>query len=121
MLQESTAPCCLLEIRYGSGRGSSRKRERLVTSVRPPAPLAGCKLNLGRSPPAGAPPSAGPKAQKAIDALDGHGYDHLILSVNWANPSAGPAQQAPPTGAIESIHYRAASSMSSILEYLLSH
>ena len=28
-------------------------------------------------------------AQRAIDKLDGHGYDHLILSVTWANPSAG--------------------------------
>lgn len=27
-------------------------------------------------------------AQRAIDKLDGHGYDHLILSVTWANPSA---------------------------------
>ena len=31
-------------------------------------------------------------AQRAIDKLDGHGYDHLILSVTWANPSAA----APP-------------------------
>ena len=35
-------------------------------------------------------------AQRAIDKLDGHGYDHLILSVTWANPSAqGPKQEAP--------------------------
>ena len=35
-------------------------------------------------------------AQRAIDKLDGHGYDHLILSVGWANPSAAAApQQAP--------------------------
>ena len=35
-------------------------------------------------------------AQKAIDKLDGHGYDHLILSVTWANPSAqGPRPEAP--------------------------
>ena len=26
-------------------------------------------------------------AARAIAALDGHGYDHLILSVSWANPS----------------------------------
>lgn len=26
-------------------------------------------------------------AQAAIDKLDGHGYDHLILSVSWAAPS----------------------------------
>lgn len=26
-------------------------------------------------------------AQSAIDKLDGHGYDHLILSVSWAAPS----------------------------------
>ncbi|KAJ1627767.1 hypothetical protein T492DRAFT_1022313 [Pavlovales sp. CCMP2436] len=26
-------------------------------------------------------------AQKSIDKLDGHGYDHLILSVSWAAPS----------------------------------
>jgi len=39
-------------------------------------------------------------AQKAIDKLDGHGYDHLILSVSWANPGNGDApKQAPPTGA----------------------
>jgi len=39
-------------------------------------------------------------AQNAINKLDGHGYDHLILSVSWANPSAGPTNpQAPPTGA----------------------
>mmetsp|Transcript_12748 Transcript_12748/g.32599 ORF Transcript_12748/g.32599 Transcript_12748/m.32599 type:complete len:332 (-) Transcript_12748:488-1483(-) len=39
-------------------------------------------------------------AQRAIDKLDGHGYDHLIISVSWANPSAGPAAPvAPPTGA----------------------
>ena len=25
-------------------------------------------------------------AQNAINKLDGHGYDHLILSVSWANP-----------------------------------
>jgi len=34
-------------------------------------------------------------AQKAIDKLDGHGYDHLILSVSWANPS-GDKPSAPP-------------------------
>ncbi len=40
-------------------------------------------------------------AQRAIDKLDGHGYDHLILSVSWANPSAGGDRPAapPPTGA----------------------
>jgi|EP00900_Chrysochromulina_parva_P007360 translation initiation factor 3 subunit G len=39
--------------------------------------------------------------QRAIDKLDGHGYDHLILSVSWANPSAGGdgPKAAPPTGA----------------------
>jgi translation initiation factor 3 subunit G len=26
-------------------------------------------------------------AQLAINKLDGHGYDHLILSVAWAAPS----------------------------------
>ena len=30
-------------------------------------------------------------AARAIEALDGHGYDHLILSVSWANPSAQPS------------------------------
>ena len=35
-------------------------------------------------------------AQKAIDKLDGHGYDHLILSVTWANPSGAAPQQGPP-------------------------
>lgn len=34
-------------------------------------------------------------AAAAIAKLDGHGYDHLILSVSWANPSAAPAQKAP--------------------------
>ena len=29
-------------------------------------------------------------AQMALNKLDGHGYDHLILSVQWANPSAQP-------------------------------
>uniref|UniRef100_A0A7S2DQ71 Eukaryotic translation initiation factor 3 subunit G n=1 Tax=Haptolina brevifila TaxID=156173 RepID=A0A7S2DQ71_9EUKA len=39
-------------------------------------------------------------AQRAIDKLDGHGYDHLILSVSWANPSGDkPAAGPPPTGA----------------------
>ena len=39
-------------------------------------------------------------AAKAIEKLDGHGYDHLILSVTWANPSAQPAAAPPPpTGA----------------------
>lgn len=38
-------------------------------------------------------------AQKAIDKLDGHGYDHLILSVSWATPSVAPVQQAPAMGA----------------------
>ena len=39
-------------------------------------------------------------AQRAIDKLDGHGYDHLILSVTWANPSASAAPAPPPpTGA----------------------
>ena len=33
-------------------------------------------------------------AQKAIDKLDGHGYDHLILSDTWANPSSSAPQQA---------------------------
>jgi len=28
-------------------------------------------------------------AQNSINKLDGHGYDHLILSVSWANPSSG--------------------------------
>ncbi|KAL5483702.1 hypothetical protein EMCRGX_G020109 [Ephydatia muelleri] len=28
-------------------------------------------------------------AQKAIDTLNGHGYDHLILKVEWAKPSRG--------------------------------
>lgn len=38
-------------------------------------------------------------AQVAINALDGHGYDHLILSVSWANPSgtAPPAGPPPPS------------------------
>ena len=35
-------------------------------------------------------------AQRSIDKLDGHGYDHLILSVTWANPSAAAAPAAPP-------------------------
>ena len=35
-------------------------------------------------------------AQRAIDKLDGHGYDHLILSVSWANPSAGAAPAEAP-------------------------
>eukprot|EP00911_Craspedida_sp_UC1_P001647 UC1_evm1s1247 len=26
-------------------------------------------------------------AQKAIDMLNGHGYDHLILNVEWAKPN----------------------------------
>lgn len=34
-------------------------------------------------------------AAAAIAKLDGHGYDHLILSVSWANPSAAPAAVAP--------------------------
>jgi len=39
-------------------------------------------------------------AQRAIDKLDGHGYDHLILSVSWANPSGESKPAAPPpTGA----------------------
>jgi len=29
------------------------------------------------------------EAAKAIQTLNGHGYDHLILSVTWANPSGG--------------------------------
>ena len=35
-------------------------------------------------------------AQRAIDKLDGHGYDHLILSVGWANPAAAAPQQSAP-------------------------
>ena len=35
-------------------------------------------------------------AQKAIDKLDGHGYDHLILSVSWANPSGEQRPTGPP-------------------------
>ena len=27
-------------------------------------------------------------AAKAMDALQGHGYDHLILKIEWAKPSA---------------------------------
>lgn len=38
------------------------------------------------------------EAQMAIDKLNGHGYDHLILSVSWANPSAAPVAGAPPPG-----------------------
>ncbi|EOD25338.1 hypothetical protein EMIHUDRAFT_442993 [Emiliania huxleyi CCMP1516] len=37
-------------------------------------------------------------AAQAIATLDGHGYDHLILSVSWANPTAQAPQQAPPSG-----------------------
>lgn len=37
-------------------------------------------------------------AQKAIDKLDGHGYDHLILSVTWANPSGGQGGPGAPGG-----------------------
>eukprot|EP00316_Scyphosphaera_apsteinii_P023911 CAMPEP_0119304240 /NCGR_PEP_ID=MMETSP1333-20130426/5513_1 /TAXON_ID=418940 /ORGANISM="Scyphosphaera apsteinii, Strain RCC1455" /LENGTH=340 /DNA_ID=CAMNT_0007307091 /DNA_START=15 /DNA_END=1037 /DNA_ORIENTATION=+ len=38
-------------------------------------------------------------AAKAIATLDGHGYDHLILSVSWANPSSGGGGSgAGPTG-----------------------
>lgn len=33
-------------------------------------------------------------AQRAIDKLDRHGYDNLILSVSWANPDAKPAPTA---------------------------
>ena len=35
-------------------------------------------------------------AARAIEKLDGHGYDHLIMSVSWANPSGEPRPQAPP-------------------------
>ena len=35
-------------------------------------------------------------AQRAIDKLDGHGYDHLILSVSWANPSGEQRPTGPP-------------------------
>ena len=35
-------------------------------------------------------------AQRAIGKLDGHGYDHLILSVGWANPAAAAPQQSAP-------------------------
>ena len=34
-------------------------------------------------------------AQRAIDKLDGHGYDHLILSVGWANPAAAARGRRP--------------------------
>ena len=34
-------------------------------------------------------------AAQAIKALDGHGYDHLILAVSWANPSAAAPVGAP--------------------------
>ena len=37
-------------------------------------------------------------AAQAITALDGHGYDHLILSVSWANPSAAAPTSAPSMG-----------------------
>ena len=40
-------------------------------------------------------------AASAIAKLDGHGYDHLILSVSWANPAAAPAQTAPETKSTE--------------------
>ena len=36
-------------------------------------------------------------AAAAIAKLDGHGYDHLILSVSWAKPSAAPAAQKAPS------------------------
>ena len=43
-------------------------------------------------------------AQRAIDKLDGHGYDHLILSVTWANPSGpAPEQQAPTMAAFPAL------------------
>jgi hypothetical protein len=34
-------------------------------------------------------------AQRAMDALQGHGYDHLILKLEWAKP---PSKDAPPGG-----------------------
>ncbi len=37
-------------------------------------------------------------AAAAIAALDGHGYDHLILSVSWADPNAAPPASAPNLG-----------------------
>jgi translation initiation factor 3 subunit G len=37
-------------------------------------------------------------AATAIAKLDGHGYDHLILSVDWANPSSAAPAPAPSMG-----------------------
>lgn len=37
-------------------------------------------------------------AASAIAKLDGHGYDHLILSVTWANPSSSAPASAPSLG-----------------------
>lgn len=36
-------------------------------------------------------------AEAAIAKLDGHGYDHLILSVGWANPSGSEKPQVAPS------------------------
>lgn len=40
-------------------------------------------------------------AQNSIDKLDRHGYDNLILSVSWANPSGGGGEQAAPARTVE--------------------
>ncbi|KAJ1449540.1 hypothetical protein M885DRAFT_535198 [Pelagophyceae sp. CCMP2097] len=37
-------------------------------------------------------------AQNAMDALQGHGYDHLILKIEWAKPSTKDAAGAPGGG-----------------------
>ena len=43
-------------------------------------------------------------AAAAIAALDGYGYDHLILSVSWADPDAAAApQHVPGPGAFPSL------------------
>lgn len=38
------------------------------------------------------------EAQRAMEKLNGYGYDHLILRVEWARPSTKPAGDGPPGG-----------------------